>query len=257
MGEKIIYFRAVTEEDSKDLFRWRNDPLTRQSSFNTNEVSWKEHVRWFRDSLANPLRNIFVILNDVHEKIGQARFDRTGDSAEIDINLAPEHRGKGYERVSIERGCARYFNNFPVTRIIAKIKKPNAASLRAFQNAGFSKYKECRGHVQLRLRKKMKRTIVIATIKSWNMENFKKLKKTVKGYNFVLIKNKEGLTYGRLKVLNPLFVFFPHWSWIIPQEIYDNFECVVFHMTDLPFGREEARFRTYCHEEFIPQKYLH
>jgi methionyl-tRNA formyltransferase len=32
-------------------------------------------------------------------------------------------------------------------------------------------------------------------------------------------------------------VFFPHWSRFIPEEIYGNFECVVFHMTDLPFGR--------------------
>ena len=31
--------------------------------------------------------------------------------------------------------------------------------------------------------------------------------------------------------------FFPHWSYIITPEIFENFECVVFHMTDLPFGR--------------------
>jgi methionyl-tRNA formyltransferase len=32
-------------------------------------------------------------------------------------------------------------------------------------------------------------------------------------------------------------IFFPHWSWIIPSEIYSLHECVMFHMTDLPFGR--------------------
>ncbi len=35
----------------------------------------------------------------------------------------------------------------------------------------------------------------------------------------------------------PDYIFFPHWSWIIPSSIYNNYNCVVFHMTDLPYGR--------------------
>ena len=80
--------------------------------------------------------------------------------------------------------------------------------------------------------------IVIATIKSWNIENAKKLKEKLKGkFNVVLITNKENLTFKNLQKINPKYIFFPHWSWKIPKEIYENFECVVFHMTDLPFGR--------------------
>ncbi|HEE8995621.1 TPA: hypothetical protein R2H68_001640, partial [Campylobacter jejuni] len=37
--------------------------------------------------------------------------------------------------------------------------------------------------------------------------------------------------------INPKYIFFPHWSFIIPDEIYQNYECIVFHMSDLPFGR--------------------
>lgn len=37
--------------------------------------------------------------------------------------------------------------------------------------------------------------------------------------------------------MNPDFVFFPHWSYIIPKSIYERYTCVVFHMTDLPVGR--------------------
>lgn len=36
---------------------------------------------------------------------------------------------------------------------------------------------------------------------------------------------------------NPRFIFFPHWSWKIPANIFEEFECLIFHMTDLPFGR--------------------
>ncbi len=85
--------------------------------------------------------------------------------------------------------------------------------------------------------RKMK-NIVIATIKSWNIRNAYKLQDLLrKEYQVILITEKEELNYEKLKKLNPEYIFFPHWSWIIPKEIYENFECVVFHMTDLPFGR--------------------
>jgi methionyl-tRNA formyltransferase len=35
----------------------------------------------------------------------------------------------------------------------------------------------------------------------------------------------------------PRYIFFPHWSSIVPSQIWRDFECVCFHMTDLPFGR--------------------
>ncbi len=78
---------------------------------------------------------------------------------------------------------------------------------------------------------------VVATIKSWNVQNFKKLVEQYPEHNFSLITEKEELTFSRLLEIEPDFLFFPHWSWIIPESIYRNYNCVVFHMTDLPFGR--------------------
>lgn len=40
-----------------------------------------------------------------------------------------------------------------------------------------------------------------------------------------------------IRKLAPSHIFFLHWSWKIPASIYETWECVVFHMTDLPFGR--------------------
>lgn len=57
------------------------------------------------------------------------------------------------------------------------------------------------------------------------------------GEKFVYFSNPGDLTEESLSVIQPDYVFFPHWSYIIPERIYSNFECVIFHMTDLPFGR--------------------
>lgn len=78
---------------------------------------------------------------------------------------------------------------------------------------------------------------IVATVKSWNIDNFNKLKSSDKENNWFLITDKNDLVFEKIKEINPGYVFFPHWSWIIPQNIFVNFECVVFHMTDLPYGR--------------------
>ena len=80
--------------------------------------------------------------------------------------------------------------------------------------------------------------IVIATIKSWNIERAIALKNKYEGIHEIIIyTRKEELTYEGLCEAAPDYVLFPHWSYIIPKNITDNFECVVFHMTDLPYGR--------------------
>ncbi len=57
------------------------------------------------------------------------------------------------------------------------------------------------------------------------------------GERFIYFTSNEELTTRVLNEVKPTYVFFPHWSYIIPEDIYTNFECVMFHMTDLPFGR--------------------
>ena len=57
------------------------------------------------------------------------------------------------------------------------------------------------------------------------------------GEDFHLIEDRSEFTLERLTALNPRLVFLPHWSYLVPREIFEKFECVIFHMTDLPFGR--------------------
>lgn len=40
-----------------------------------------------------------------------------------------------------------------------------------------------------------------------------------------------------LQRISPRFIFFFHWSWLVPEEIWVNHECVCFHMTAVPYGR--------------------
>lgn len=77
---------------------------------------------------------------------------------------------------------------------------------------------------------------VIASHRPWNQELAKRLS-DLTGHSFVLINHPEQLTVEALENIQPRYVFFPHWSYIIPNDIFSQFECVIFHMTDVPFGR--------------------
>jgi methionyl-tRNA formyltransferase len=57
------------------------------------------------------------------------------------------------------------------------------------------------------------------------------------GLKFVFISAASNLTMANLVSIKPRFVFLPHWSHRIDASIFGKFECVIFHMTDLPFGR--------------------
>jgi methionyl-tRNA formyltransferase len=79
-------------------------------------------------------------------------------------------------------------------------------------------------------------TYVVAGSKSWNRRVFENSIRRNPG-RWIFLENREELTAERLAELAPRYVFFLHWSWMVPSPIVDEFECVCFHMTDLPFGR--------------------
>lgn len=81
-----------------------------------------------------------------------------------------------------------------------------------------------------------KRRHIVATIKPWNEKLFKEKISKFPGV-WKLINNSNGLKFKIISQFNPRYIFFIHWSSKVPKEITDNFECVCFHMTDLPYGR--------------------
>lgn len=79
-------------------------------------------------------------------------------------------------------------------------------------------------------------TFVIASERPWNRRMAANLSDRT-GHAFHLIQSHDVLTVARLAEFSPNYIFFPHWSHKIPEEIFEGFTCVIFHMTDLPFGR--------------------
>lgn len=77
---------------------------------------------------------------------------------------------------------------------------------------------------------------VIACSKLWRPDIAARIRAAT-GEPCVLVTDTQGLDEARLAELAPRFIFFPHWSHLISPAIFERWECVIFHMTDLPFGR--------------------
>ncbi|MEM9543293.1 MAG: methionyl-tRNA formyltransferase [Cyanobacteria bacterium P01_E01_bin.42] len=79
-------------------------------------------------------------------------------------------------------------------------------------------------------------TYLICGQHKWSVSAYKQIISNSRD-NYFLIDTAEKLTLKSIKKINPRYIFFLHWSWKIPQAIIKNYECVCFHMTDVPYGR--------------------
>lgn len=83
----------------------------------------------------------------------------------------------------------------------------------------------------------MKNRFIVISEKKWHEDLFNQLKSEFNDNEWLLINRKADFNLQLLNEFKPDKIFIPHWSYIIPEEIFNSFDCIVFHMTDLPFGR--------------------
>ena len=76
---------------------------------------------------------------------------------------------------------------------------------------------------------------IFASCKTWHKRAFLELQdRDSESWDWA--SNPDELLELTTKI-SPRYIFFLHWNWKVPESIWSNFECVCFHMTDVPFGR--------------------
>ena len=135
----------ASNNDSLDIFQWRNDPLTRQNSINTDPVSLEDHKQWFNEVLNSRNTELLIGIKD-SIKVGVCRFsfNNLSNSVEVSINLNPLMRGKRISKKLLEESINYYLKNNKVM-LTATIRIDNIPSIRIFEELNFIKIKsiEC------------------------------------------------------------------------------------------------------------------
>ncbi|AAZ18518.1 probable methionyl-tRNA formyltransferase [Psychrobacter arcticus 273-4] len=77
---------------------------------------------------------------------------------------------------------------------------------------------------------------IVAAIGEWNKALFDEYVVKLSG-NWAYVSTPTELKAKLATGFDPKYIFFLHWRWIVPVQILSEFECVCFHMTDVPYGR--------------------
>ncbi len=144
MGDAVNASPAVTVTlrpagpgDCRRIWLWRNDEGTRRASFDSAPIPLESHERWYRESLRNRTRRIYIVVAG-GQPCGVARLDLSGREATVSIALAPEWRGRGVGPLALERLAVLAFGPLGLGRLVASVKADNGPSLAAFAKAGFT-----------------------------------------------------------------------------------------------------------------------
>ena len=83
-----------------------------------------------------------------------------------------------------------------------------------------------------------KKRLIILHSKPWNAEvfAFASIVFQEDEYELVCISSKSEFDKHRdFRTTDTLL--FIHWNWLVPAEVTEKYNCICFHMTDLPYGR--------------------
>lgn len=130
--------RRATADDVVLLWEWRNDPVVRQNSFNSDPIPWAEHQMWFAGRVASPGTRIYL-LEDDGRPVAQIRYERLeGSIAQVGgLSVVAHERGKSYGKKILLETVAMVCTELSVRRIFAVVKANNLSSERAFKSSGF------------------------------------------------------------------------------------------------------------------------
>ena len=137
MRAGLLRLRPARVDDMRVLWEWANDPEARAVSFSPAAIPWEDHARWFKTHLGDAGYRILIAETREAVPVGTVRFERDGEDAVISVSVDRSSRREGYGRWLIRLGSLEILRSPGVYRIRAYIKPDNAASIRAFESAGF------------------------------------------------------------------------------------------------------------------------
>lgn len=134
----------ATIKDIDLIFQWRNSPWILSHGLSQGKVTYKDHKKWFTESLLNKNRllNIITSEDEVAAKIpiGLLRLDLDEDhKVVVSIYIIQEftHQGIGTQVIKLSDELA--LKHWPNTlTMVAKIRQDNYSSISAFKKAGYN-----------------------------------------------------------------------------------------------------------------------
>jgi len=129
--------RPAREGDGRTLFAWVNNPDSLAAKLRTRTaIAWEDHRRWLAARLADPDTGLWIA-EVGGEPAGQVRLQAGAGGMEVDVYVAPSHRGRGLGLTLLGHAADEARRRWPGRPLLARVKPDNRASRRLFERAGY------------------------------------------------------------------------------------------------------------------------
>jgi RimJ/RimL family protein N-acetyltransferase len=133
----MLTFRKATLDDAQLYFEWANDAIVREQSYNSCQIDFENHKKWFASKLEDDSCMLLLFQNK-KINIGQIRIEKQDEKeAIIGISIASDYRGKGFAKQILLLASDYFLENHKGFFLSAFIKKQNISSKYAFEKSGF------------------------------------------------------------------------------------------------------------------------
>ena len=133
----LLSLRPANEYDKGLYFHWTNDRSVRQNSFQSEEIDWETHDKWFDDHLADPNCLMWVMETPHEVPVGQVRIDLAKDADVLSFSVDPAFRRRGWGTRILELAAVAWRQLRRPTELVGSVMDKNIASQQAFRRAGF------------------------------------------------------------------------------------------------------------------------
>ena len=129
----------ATKTDLEITYSWASNPEIRKFSFNTKEIDWESHQKWFNEKILDENCEYYILF-DHGIPIGSIRFDISDTGAAVVSYLIdPQFHGQGLGKLILALGLEKLKQSRrEVTVVRGLVMNKNLPSIKVFSRLGFS-----------------------------------------------------------------------------------------------------------------------
>lgn len=122
------------------VYELSNQKAVRANSFNSAKIELADHLKWFKNKLADPNTLMFKLTSD-GLFAGQMRLVLEGSDATISLSVDENFQGRGFGSALVGFAIDYLKKNKPkIGQIIAEIKPSNPSSIGLFKKLAFKEF---------------------------------------------------------------------------------------------------------------------
>lgn len=130
--------RKANEEDIPKIYDLLHRTYVEKNYLNTQEEQWEKHKNWYKFLINSNSYEIFLLLTEKNEVIGQIKVELDGEVGTLNIFLKKEYRKQGLGTFFLEEGVAALKRgNKEIKLLQGYILEENLPSKNLFEKSGF------------------------------------------------------------------------------------------------------------------------